>query len=158
MNAELVWLLLFIIAWAIVLLVVPRDRIIGLLLPGFLGGAVLALIVNLIGVPVMGLWRFPATTVSVLGIPVFLLLAFMAEVVLFLYYWEHLPGGSTEKGLFVVAFSLVTTGLGYVALVMRYAVFVNWNLLYFFLTSLGVHILSVVMYSAPGIRESFRRV
>lgn len=158
MTAEMVWLLLFIITWAIVLLVVPRDRVIGLLLPSFLGGAVLALIINLIGVPVMGLWRFPATAASLMGIPVFLLLAFMAEMVLFLYYWDKLPGGSAEKGLFLGAFSLATTGLAYAALVMRYAVFVNWNLLYFFLTSLGFHLLSVLLYSAPGIRESFRRV
>ncbi len=153
MSANLAWLLLFIIAWVVVLLVIPRDRVIGLLLPSFLGGTVLALIINLIGVPVLGLWRFPATPVSLLGIPVFLLLAYMAEMVLFLHYWDHLPGGSAEKGLYLIVFSLASTGLAYFAMLMRYVVLINWNLLYYLIVSFAVHVLALLLYSAPGIRE-----
>jgi hypothetical protein len=153
MTPNLAWLLLFLIAWAVVLLVVPWNRVAGLLLPGFLGGTVLALIINLIGAPVLGLWRFPATPVSLLGIPVFLLLAYMAETILFLHYWDYLPGGSAEKGLYVIAFSLANTGLAYLALLMRYVVFFNWTLLYFLIASFAMHVLALLLYSAPGLHE-----
>ncbi|MGD0154281.1 MAG: hypothetical protein ABSC17_11105 [Thermacetogeniaceae bacterium] len=157
MTSNLGWLLLFIVAWAIVLLVVPRDRLFSLLLPSFLGGTVSALIINLIGVPVLGLWRFPATLVSMVGIPVFLLLSYWAEMILFFHYWDHLPGGSAEKGFYLMGFSLATTVLAYFALIMRYVIFFNWNLLYFLLTSFVAHSLAILFYTAPGIRESFRR-
>ncbi len=157
MTANLGWLLLFVVAWAVVLLVVPWDRVIGLLLPSFLGGTVLALIINLIGVPVLGLWRFPATLVSMVGIPIFLLLAYWAEMILFIHYWDHLPGGSAEKGFYLIVFSLATTVLAYFALMMRYVIFFNWNLLYFWLTSFVAHGLTILFYNAPGLRESFRR-
>lgn len=157
MTANLAWLLLFFIAWAVVLLVVPRDRVVGLLLPSFLGGAVLVLIINLIGVPVLGLWRFPATPISLLGIPVFLLLGYWAEMLLFLHYWDHLPGGSAEKGFYLIAFSLATTVMAYFALVLRYVIFFNWSLLYFLVTSFVTHSLTVLLYAMPGIRSSFRR-
>lgn len=158
MTADLAWLVLFIVAWAVVLLVVPRDRVSGLLLPSFLGGTVLALIVNLIAVPILGLWRFPATVAAILGVPIFMLLAYMAEMLLFLHYWDHLPGGSAEKGLYMVVFSMLTTVLGYIALVMGYLTFVNWNLAYFFLVSFVVHALVALLYTAPGIRQTLRRV
>ena len=152
MTPNLAWLLLFIIAWAVALLVVPWDRLAGLLLPGFLGGTLLALIVNLIGVPILGLWHFPAA-ISMLGIPVFLLLAYTAEMILFLHYWDHLPGGSAEKGIYIIAFSLMNTGLAYLALLMGYVVFYNWTLVYFLISSLAVHVLSLLFYSTIGIRE-----
>ena len=157
MSSTLLWLVLFIVAWAVVLLVIPRDQVIRLLLPSFLGGTVLSLIINLIGVPVLGLWRFPATPISLLGIPVFLLLAYWAETILFLHYWDHLPGGSAEKILYLVAFSLATTVMAYFALIMRYVIFFNWNLLYFLLISFVAHSLTILIYAVPGIRESFRR-
>ena len=153
MSANLAWLLLFIVTWAVVLLVVPWDRVVGLLLASFLSGAVLALIINLIGVPVLGLWRFPASMVTLLGIPVFLLLAQMAEMILFMHYWVHLPGGSSEKGLYVIAFSLATTGLAYLAMLMGYVIFINWNILYFLVVAFAVHLLALLIYSAPGIYE-----
>jgi len=151
-TANLAWLLLFIFAWAVALLVVPWNRVVNLLLPSFLGGTILTLIVNLIGVPILGLWRFPAATISLLGIPVFLLLAFMAEMILFLHYWDHLPGGSAEKGLYVIAFSLATTVMAFFAMLMRYVVFYNWTLLYFLVVSFAVHILTLLLYFAPGLR------
>lgn len=157
MSSALFWLLLFIVAWAVVLLVVPRDRVIRLLLPSFLGGTVLSLIINLIGVPIMGLWRFPATPISLLGIPAFLLLAYWAETILFLYYWDHLPGGSAEKILYLIVFSLANTVMAYFALIMRYVIFFNWSLLYFLMASFVAHSLTILLYTAPGIRESFRR-
>jgi hypothetical protein len=153
MSANLAWLLLFIVTWVAVLLVVPWDRVVRLLLPSFLSGAILSLIINLIGVPILGLWRFPASLVALMGIPVFLLLAQMAEMVLFLHYWVHLPGGSAEKGLYVIAFSLVTTGLAYFTLLMGYVIFINWNILYFLVVSFAVHLLALLLYSAPGLHE-----
>jgi hypothetical protein len=155
-SANLAWLLLFIVSGAAALLVVPWERVVELLLPSFLGGAVLSLIINLIGVPILGLWRFPLPAVALLGIPVFLLLAQMAEMILFLHYWNHLPGGSAEKGLYVIAFSLATTVLAYVATLMGYAIFLNWNLLYFLIVSLVVHALTLWLYSASGIRAAVR--
>jgi hypothetical protein len=156
MSADLAWLLLFVAAWAVALLVVPWDRVTGLLLPSFLSGTVLSLIINLLGAPVLGLWTFPASLVSLLGIPVLLILAYTAEMVLFLHYWDHLPGGSAEKGLYVLAFGLATTGLAYLAMLMRYVVFINWSLLYFLVVSMVVHILALLLYSAPGIRAAVR--
>lgn len=153
MSANLAWLLLFIVTWAVVLLVVPWDRVARLLLPSFLSGTILALVINLIGVPVLGLWRFPASTVALLGIPVFLLLAQTAEMILFMHYWVHLPGGSAEKGLYVIAFSLATTGLAYLAMLMGYVIFVNWNIFYFLVVAFAVHLLALLIYSAPGIYE-----
>ena len=153
MTPNLAWMLLFLIAWAVALLVVPWNRVVGLLLPSFLGGTVLAVIVNLIGVPVLGLWRFAATPLSLLGIPVFLLLAYMAEMILFLHYWDYLPGGSAEKGLYVTAFSLGNAGVAYLALLMRYVVFFNWTLLYFLIASFVMHVLTLLLYSAPGLHE-----
>jgi len=142
----------------IVFLVVPRDRIINLLLPSFLGGTVIALIINLIGVPILGLWRFPVALVPILGIPLFLLLAFMPGVLLFLHYWEHLPGGSTEKALYLVTFSLVTTVIAFIALRLGYLLFIRWNLLYFFLLSLALYGLVVFLFFTPGIRTALRKI
>jgi hypothetical protein len=153
MSANLVWLLLFIVAWAVVFLVIPRDRLVSLLLPSFLGGAVIALIINLIGVPVMGLWRFMPTPVMLLGIPMFLLLAHMGEMLLFLHYWDYLPGGSAEKGLYVIGSSLVITGVAFLTLLMGYVSFINWNLLYFLVTIFAGHVLGLLAYSMPGIHE-----
>ncbi len=158
MSSSLAWFVLFILAWAVVLLVVPLDRVAALLLPGFLGGTVLALFVNLLAVPILGLWRFSPAMFTMLGIPVFLLLAYAAEMLLFLHYWDHLPGGSAEKGLYLVAFTMATTVVAYFALIMRYVIFVNWSLIYFFISSFVIHCLAALLYTAPGIRETFRRV
>ena len=153
LTANMAWLFLFIIGWAVVLLVVPWSRMAGLLLPGFLGGAVLGLIINLIAVPVLGLWRFQATPISLLGIPVFLMLAYMAETVLFLHYWDYLPGGSTEKGLYLITFGLLDIGAAYFSLLMGYVVFSSWTLLYALITSFVTHTLALLLYSAPGLHE-----
>ncbi len=158
MPINLGWLGLFIALGAVIFLVVPRDRIIALLLPSFLGGAIIALIVNLIGVPVLGLWRFPVALVPILGIPLFLLLAYMAEMLLFLHYWEHLPGGSTEKGLYLAVFSIANTIMAFFALSFGYVVFVRWNLLYFFLLAFALHGLVALLYFAPGVRAAFRKI
>ncbi len=158
MPVKLVWLALFFVLWAVVFLVVPRDRIVNLLLPSFLGGTVVALVVNLIGASVLGLWRFPVALVPVLGIPLFFLLAYMPAMLLFLHYWDHLPGGSTEKVLYLITFSLANTVLAYFALSLGYVVFIRWNLLYFFLLALALYGLVALLFFAPGVRAVLRKI
>lgn len=158
MLMNFLWLGLFLVLWAVIFLVVPRERIVNLLLPSFLAGTVVALIVNLIGAPILVLWRFPVALVPIFGIPLFLLLAYMAEMLLFLNYWDHLPGGSTEKGLYLVVFSLANTILAYFAVTLGYLVFVRWNFLYFFLLAFAIHALAAFLYTTPGVRTVLRKL
>ncbi len=157
MSPKLAWLGLFLVLWLVALLSVPRARLVDLLLPSFLLGTVAALLVNLVGSSLLGLWRFPVALVPVFGVPLFLLLAYMPEMLLFLHYWDYLPGGSTERFVYILAFSLANTAVAHLAATFKYLVFVRWNLLLFFLLSFFIHGLAVLLSSFLGARAGLER-
>jgi len=158
LSANYLWLGLFLVLWAVVFLIVPRERIVTLLMPSFLGGTVIALITNLIGVSILGMWRFPVALLPLFGIPLFMLLAYMPEMLIFLHYWEHLPGGTAEKGIYLATFGFLNTAVAYFAVIMGYLIFIRWNFIYFFLLSVVLHALAVVIFTTPQLRNAFRKV
>ena len=110
----LFWIDLFVIYMLAMIILVPRPAIIRLLPAGVFGGFGQAIVTLGLLVTVFGLWRFNYDNVFALaGIPVFIALAWIPEVIVFSYYLEHL---STQGEIYayLTAFSMMT------------ALFIHW--------------------------------
>ncbi|MCL6580387.1 MAG: hypothetical protein K6U08_02065 [Firmicutes bacterium] len=150
------WVLLAVVLWVVGLLAVPEQAFRRLVPFGVVAGFGLALAVNLVGGPILGLWGFNRVTWPLLGIPFWVLLAWVPAVILFVYY---LPDGSLARAGWILLFPAVYTAIDYVFLRAGLRHFApNWNIVYSFLLSLGVHLLILSFYLtsvvAPGTRVS----
>lgn len=143
--AGLVWALFFTIFVTVMIIAVPRREIIRLLPLGLFGGFGQSLIILGLLVAVLGLWKFNYSDIfSVAGIPVFIALSWVPEVVIYAYYLSRLSNGENLAGKSVITYITVfslATGL-FVHWLQRagFIIFFGWNSLLTFLLALVLHL------------------
>ncbi len=151
---SLVWIAFFIVSLIAMLVLIPGDKIRRLLPFGIVGGAVLALIVQWVAVPVLDLWRFHYLSLfSFQGIPLGLVLAWFPATVIFGAYFESMHS-LAAKLLYVLAFALIITIIEYGFVLAGYRSFINWNIVNSFLLAAAIHsvlaaYLARVYYAQP---------
>jgi len=154
------WVGLAVVLWVVGLLAVPEQAFRRLVPFGVIAGFGLALAVNLAGGPILGLWGFNRVTWPLLGIPFWVLLAWVPAVILFVYY---LPADSLARAGWILLFPAVYTAVDYVFLRAGLRYFApDWNIFYSFLLSLGIHLLILSFYltsvATPVARVSATRL
>jgi len=136
---SMVWIDLFLIASIVMLIAVPRRRIIQLLPFGVVGGFILALVIQFIAVPWLHLWRFDILGVaSVHGIPVFLALAWLPATIIFAHF---LPAMRSLVSLiaYILAFAAGASLLEFGFVYFGYRSFIHWNIYLTFLLGAALH-------------------
>lgn len=131
------WLLFAAIAWVVTYLLVPREKIRRLIGIGFWGGLVLTVVIQVLAIAVLGLWKFNYMLLPILGFPLFLLLMWFAETILFVNF---LPEGTNARIVYITAFAASNTLIGYYINAYGFQTFIRWNLLYTFLLAMATHL------------------
>jgi len=138
------WIILAVVAWVVGLLAVPQEDFRRLVPFGLIAGFGLALVINLFGGPILHLWSFRQAAWPILGIPFWVLLAWVPSVILFVHF---LPDRSLPRLGWLLLFPAVYTALDYYFLRAGLRFFsANWNLPFAFLLSLGTHLLVLSFY------------
>jgi len=139
LEKSLIWFTLFALITIVSLLVIPRKQFFKLLPFGIVAGFLLAMAILLFAVPWFGLWKFNyLLTTSVLGIPLFIALAWAPAVMIFSYYVPKF----NEKNMllfWILIFSTGTTLLVGLFANAGFIRFINWDLLATFLLAFAVH-------------------
>jgi len=138
------WILLAVVMWVIGLLAVPQESFRRLMPFGIIAGFGLALLVNILGSSVLGLWRFTSLSWPILGVPFWIFLAWVPSVVIFVHF---LPGDSLARLGWLLAFPAIYTAVEFLYLRAGLRIFSShWNLIAAFLLSLGLHIFILAYY------------
>ncbi len=135
---SLSWLAFAAGVWILTAILVPGERIGKLFHAGLVGGFLLAFVENLLGVLVLGLWRFGPDILPFMGIPLAVPIAWTAEVILYLHY---LPEQKLSVVLYTVAFGVITVILDYFFVKFGMRINLNWNLWSTFILGLISHAL-----------------
>ncbi|KKM10904.1 hypothetical protein SY88_11035 [Clostridiales bacterium PH28_bin88] len=139
------------ILWLAAYYMVPRENIRRFWTLGLIGGAGLTLLIQVIAVPLLGLWRFINPFFSIAGIPLFLPVAYIAEVLIFAQY---LPPGTGERALYVVGFGGLNMAVEWFFLRYGLMAHPDWNLLYTFFLGIVAHLAVVYLYTLLVSREA----
>ena len=139
--AKLAWIILALVVWALAFVLIPRQRFMKLLPYGLYAGFLVALAIQLMGVPLLKLWAFRNVVAPIFGIPLFLLLAYAAEAMLFANF---LPSGPVSVTIYILVFALINILVDYGVLQTGLQVYLRWNMVYTTLVAIVSH---VVLYS-----------
>jgi len=138
------WIILAIVVWVVGLLAVPQEDFRRLVPFGLIAGFALALLINLLATPILRLWGFRQLAWPILGIPFWILLAWVPSVILFVHF---LPDNSLARLGWIILFPAIYTAIDYYFLRLGLRFYSPiWNLPYAFLLSLGTHLLILSYY------------
>lgn len=140
MTAQnLVWVEFFILVSIMMLVLVPRERIVQLLPFGLVAGFVVAFIIQVLAVSILQLWSFNHLSfISFRGIPIFVVLAWIPSTIIF----AHLViSSNTTIILYILpfGFALISTIVEYLFVHFGYRTYLRWNVLATFLLALAIH-------------------
>ncbi len=123
----LFWVNLFILFTLVMLIFVPRRAIIRLFPVGIIGGFGQAVIILGLLTPVFGFWRFRYTGIfSFAGIPWFIGLAWLPEVIVFSYFMKYL-NTQREVLAYLAGFTLLTGLFVHWLFRSGYLIYNGWN-------------------------------
>lgn len=154
MAAKFTWIVLALVVWALAFVLIPRNRFVKLLPFGLYGGFLMALAIQLMGVPLLKLWAFRNVMAPIFGIPLFLLLAYIAEAMLFANF---LPTGPVSVSIYILVFALINILVQYGVLQTGLQVYIRWNLVYTTLVAILSHVVLYSLYLLllePDLRQS----
>lgn len=137
------WIAFAILVWVITLILVPKERIGKFFHVGLVGGFLLAITLNILGVSVLHLWRYGPDIIAFNGIPLAIPLAWTAEVIL---YVNYLPEHKLSIVLYTVAFVTIATIADYFCVKLGMRVYLNWSLWSMFFLGLFSHALVYAYY------------
>jgi hypothetical protein len=143
------WVLLAVIVWAAAFLAIPQKDFRRLVPFGVVAGFGLALLVNIMGSSIFGLWGFREVVWPILGVPFWAVLAWVPAAVAFVYF---LPDASLPRLGWLLLFPAAFTAIDFIFL--RAGLFFfspDWNLAYSFLLSVGLHLL-ILSYYLTSVR------
>lgn len=153
---SLVWILFFTVVTLLMFILVPREKIAKLLPFGLIGGCAVALIIQLVAVPMMGLWGFrKGALLAFRGIPLGIVLAWGPATIIFGAYFEY-TRSFTARLLYILAFAGIAAVINYGFLRSGYLHHYRWSTLADFLLGAAVHsVLSVYLarFFYPGLPE-----
>ncbi len=137
---SLFWIEIFLFLSIMMVIFVPRPRIIRLLPYGLVAGFGLSLtLVYLLG-PVAGLWRFNYPgPLSIAGIPVFASLAWTPVEIVFAH-WLYRSKYQWKYYAFWAGISLFSASFTQGLVYLNYLVFSGWNFYYTLLVDLILHV------------------
>ncbi|PKM47251.1 MAG: hypothetical protein CVV03_04525 [Firmicutes bacterium HGW-Firmicutes-8] len=140
MFTGLVWVEFFFMFVVMMLIAVPRTKIIQFLPVGAIGGFGLSLLLNALLVTVLGWWRFNfANIFSLAGIPIFITLAWTPVVIIYAYYLDFVKGFNRVIS-YMLGFTLATGLYVHWLAAGGFITYIRWNSLYTF-------VLAFILYS-----------
>ncbi len=136
---SLFWIEIFLFFSVMMLIFVPRPRIVRLLPFGLVGGFIISLILIYFLGPVFGFWRFNyPSIISVSGIPLFASLSWLPVEIIYAH-WLYRSGNRLTYYAFWAGMSLFsavfTQGLVYI----NYLNYFRWNFYYTLIVDLVLH-------------------
>lgn len=141
MTTNLVWLYLFTVLTAAMILIVPPDRIKEFLSFGLIGGGLTAIILQVFGVNILEAWKFNTALIFINGIPLGILLAWIPPTIIFGHFTYRI-NSFISAGLYIIGFALLTAVITYGSVLLGYRSYLNWNpyldFLLAFITHLGL--------------------
>lgn len=145
------WVILAAVTWAGGLLVVPQPDFRRLVPFGIITGFGLGFVTNIVGSSIFGLWGFSDALWPILGIPFWSLLAWIPAVIVFVYY---LPESALPRLFWLLGFPAAFEVVNLIFLREGLRFFsADWNLVYSYLLSLGLHIF-VLSYYLASVRPA----
>jgi len=140
MFTGLVWVEFFFMFMIMMLIAVPRTKILQLLPVGAIGGFGLSLLLNALLVTVLGWWRFNfANIFSLAGIPMFITLAWTPVVIIYAYYLYFVKGFNRVIS-YMLGFTLATGLFVHWLAAGGFITLIRWNSLY-------TYFLAFILYS-----------
>lgn len=140
MKTSLVWFYLFIGLTVLLFLLVPRDRILRLLLFGLIAGFGLAFILQYGAVNIFRWWKFNYALIEIYGAPLGVSLSWIPAVIIFAYFWP-LAVSRLGQLIYLIFFAVGTTIVEYSFVIFGYREYINWNVLLTFCLAFIVHLL-----------------
>ncbi|MGE5654535.1 MAG: hypothetical protein ACM3ZQ_09815 [Bacillota bacterium] len=136
----MVYPVFFILLTLIMLVLVPRRRIVGLLPFGLIAGAGVALVVQTTAIWYLGLWRWRyLEPFGWRGLPLFISATWIPAEIIFAHYIEETPKELTV--LYILGFAGIATGVEWWFVRGGYQVPIHWSLLYTFILGVVIHTL-----------------
>lgn len=136
---NLVWVEFFMLLSIVMLVLVPRETIVRLLPFGLVAGFVVALIIQLLAVPLLGLWSFNYVSfVAYKGIPIFVALAWVPSTIIFAHYVNTLDSPLLLY-LISIGFALISSIVEYLFVHYGYREYQKWNIMATFALALALH-------------------
>jgi hypothetical protein len=142
-NLEPYWLVHALAYWFVVLLLVPLKYVRKVLLFGFLGGFVYTWLVQIIAVPVLGIWRFKPDVLTLWGIPFFFTVSWFGVTVLYGYLLLRYP---RHQLWIIIAFLLWPTSISIIAHRAEVLFWNNWSNTETFMFAIFSHILLLYVF------------
>ena len=138
------WIILAVVIWIVGLIAVPQENFRRLVPFGLIAGFGLALLINILGSSILGLWGFARLSWPLLGIPFWIFLAWIPSVILFVHF---LPEDSLARLGWLLAFPAIYTAVEFLYLRAGLRVYSShWSLPSSFILSLGVHVFVLAYY------------
>lgn len=144
MTLSTVWPLAAIVLLAFSVILIPRRRWLELVPSAVLGGFVLSYVVQIIGGTLLGLWSYNNMSLPVLGMPLWLAIAFAAEVMLFLHF---LPESQGTRLVYIIVFSAALGLIDFALARYRLKTFTRWNAYYSAILFVAIHYIVVFIDS-----------
>ncbi|HEY3314825.1 MAG TPA: hypothetical protein VGL40_06010 [Bacillota bacterium] len=151
-NPVWAWVILLVGAYAVALLLL-RRRFLGLLPYGFVAGFFYTLAIQYLAVDVLGLWRYRLAFAgpTVYGIPFFVLLVWIPEVMLFIHYY---PVNNVSRVFYIFMFSVGATLIQYPFVSpLELLIYLQWNVFWTFVLAVASHLAALWIYELSGGRE-----
>lgn len=140
------------------MLVVPRERIRDLLPVGIVVGVVVAFALVYLMQNVWGFWVFRGVDLfNILGVPFFLTVAWLPVIIAFAHLLAQYRSVAMI-GVILLGFPLGATLIHVIMLANNMLAYTNWNLVYTFLVSLGIHMAVLVYLHLTGGLENLDRL
>ncbi|MBM7623347.1 hypothetical protein [Sporohalobacter salinus] len=141
MSTTLVWFYLFTVLTAAMILLVPPNRIKEFLSFGLIGGGLIAIILQFLGVNVFELWKFNAALISINKIPLGILFAWIPPTIIFGHF-AYKINSFLKVVIYIAGFALITSIITYGSVLLGYRSYLNWSpyldFLLAFITHLGL--------------------
>ncbi len=151
MATSTVWPIAAIVLLAFSVIMIPRRRWLELVPSAVLGGFVLSYVVQILGGILLGLWTYNSMSLPVLGMPLWLAVAFAAEVMLFLHF---LPEAQGTRLVYIIVFSAALGLADFAMARFGLKTFSRWNSYYSVFLFVAVHY--VVVFIDSYIRQQQR--
>lgn len=130
------WIIFVVTIWVITFGLVKGNRIKELASVAIWGGVALTIFVQIMGIHIFNLWKFRYDYFTVLGIPLSLVVAWAAEVILFANFFPSRP---IWQGIYIFTFAFVSMILNVYFKIIGLQILIRWNIFYTFLLAIVIH-------------------
>lgn len=153
---RLLWPALALTVWGIALAVVPVNRIRRMLSYGFVGGFILAVLIQLVGSVHLNLWRLNHMAEAVAGISLFFSAVWWGESILF---GRVLELKRWHPAISILVFAFLSAGVSFGLRLLGYLDFFgNWSYFDIFMVGMFAHIMLYFLHQLMAAGPQRNRI